>query len=74
VTLPRPCPHRPTPLERFGSREQPPGKDVPDDFQERNLASGALPLDNLGAIDYPGWPLLIGMTLASLLFGSLWHR
>jgi hypothetical protein len=26
-----------------------------------------------GEIEYPGWPLLIGMTLASLLFASLWR-
>ena len=27
-----------------------------------------------GAIEYPGWPLLIGMTLASLILASLWQR
>ena len=27
-----------------------------------------------GAIQYPGWPLLIGMTIASLLFATLWRR
>ena len=27
-----------------------------------------------GAIAYPGWPLLIGLTLTSLLFASLWRR
>lgn len=26
-----------------------------------------------GQVQYPGWPLLIGMTLASLLFASVWR-
>lgn len=26
-----------------------------------------------GAIEYPGWPLLIGMTIASLVFAGLWR-
>lgn len=29
--------------------------------------------DSGGAIEYPGWPLLIGMTLASLVLASLWR-
>lgn len=24
--------------------------------------------------DYPGWPLLVGLALCSLLFAMLWHR
>jgi len=27
-----------------------------------------------GAIEYPGWPLLIGMTITALLFASLWRH
>lgn len=27
-----------------------------------------------GEIEYPGWPLLIGMTIASLVFASVWRR
>jgi len=27
-----------------------------------------------GVNEYPGWPLLIGMTIVSLLFATLWHR
>lgn len=27
-----------------------------------------------GAIEYPGWPLLIGMTIAALLFASVWRH
>lgn len=30
--------------------------------------------DSAGLIDYPGWPLLIGMTVASIAFASLWRR
>lgn len=29
--------------------------------------------DTGGAVEYPGWPLLIGMTVASLLFAVLWR-
>lgn len=34
----------------------------------------ALREDSGGEVEYPGWPLLIGMTLASLAFSSLWRR
>lgn len=27
-----------------------------------------------GAIEYPGWPLLLGMSAASLVFASVWRR
>ncbi len=30
--------------------------------------------DSNGAIEYPGWPLLIGMTVLSLVVASLWRR
>ena len=30
--------------------------------------------DDGGLIDYPGWPLLIGMSAASIVFASLWRR
>ncbi|TFD75165.1 DUF418 domain-containing protein [Cryobacterium sp. Sr8] len=30
--------------------------------------------DNFHTIDYPGWPLLLGMTFGSLVFVSLWRR
>ncbi|WP_022887648.1 acyltransferase family protein [Glaciibacter superstes] len=33
----------------------------------------ALREDSGGQIEYPGWPLLIGMTAASLVFASLWR-
>jgi hypothetical protein len=29
--------------------------------------------DSRGEVEYPGWPLLIGMTSASILFASLWR-
>lgn len=29
--------------------------------------------DDPGVPDYPGWPLMIGMTLATLVIASLWH-
>ncbi len=38
------------------------------------LAVAADLRDTSGAIDYPGWPLLIGMTAASIVFASVWRR
>ena len=29
--------------------------------------------DTSGAVEYPGWPLLIGMTIASVLFAAFWR-
>jgi len=28
----------------------------------------------VGAVQYPGWPLLIGMTIVSLIFATVWQR
>ena len=29
--------------------------------------------DTSGAVEYPGWPLLIGMTIASVLLAAFWR-
>jgi uncharacterized membrane protein YeiB len=42
-------------------------------LQILTLAVVVVMRDDSGAIEYPGWPLLIGMTIASLLFASLWQ-
>lgn len=38
------------------------------------LAIAADLRDTVGLVEYPGWPLLIGLTSASIVFASVWRR
>ena len=38
------------------------------------LAIAARIRDDSGGIEYPGWPLLIGLCVGSIVFASLWRR